>query len=38
MKAFIIDVGCGAGFDSLIAQMKLGPMGRVIGNAWTGVH
>ncbi|MFQ5925637.1 MAG: methyltransferase domain-containing protein, partial [Dehalococcoidia bacterium] len=27
----VVDVGCGAGFDALIAAMKVGPRGRVIG-------
>src|ERR671914_596660 len=27
----VVDVGCGAGIDSLIAAKKLGPDGRVIG-------
>ncbi len=27
----VLDVGCGAGFDALIAAMKAGPTGRIIG-------
>ncbi len=27
----VLDAGCGAGFDALIAAMKVGPGGRVIG-------
>jgi len=27
----VVDVGCGAGIDSLIAAKKVGPEGRVIG-------
>ncbi len=27
----VLDVGCGAGFDALIAAMKVGPTGHVIG-------
>ncbi len=27
----VLDVGCGAGFDALIAALKVGPGGRVIG-------
>jgi arsenite methyltransferase len=27
----VVDVGCGAGIDSLIAAKKVGPVGRVIG-------
>ena len=31
----VLDVGCGAGFDSLIAALQVGPSGRVIGiNSW----
>jgi ubiquinone/menaquinone biosynthesis C-methylase UbiE len=26
----VLDIGCGAGFDSLIAAMRVGPAGRVI--------
>src|SRR5262249_15141122 len=27
----VVDVGCGAGFDSLIAARMVGPQGRVVG-------
>src|SRR5437016_3468828 len=27
----VVDVGCGAGFDSLIAALKVGPAGKVVG-------
>jgi len=27
----VVDVGCGAGFDSLVAARRVGPAGRVIG-------
>lgn len=29
--AYVVDVGCGAGIDSLIAAKQVGPTGRVIG-------
>lgn len=27
----IVDIGCGAGFDSLVAALKVGPTGKVVG-------
>ena len=29
--ATVVDVGCGAGFDSLLAARRIGPSGRLIG-------
>jgi arsenite methyltransferase len=34
----VVDVGCGAGIDSLIAAKKVGPDGRVIGVDMTPLH
>ncbi len=28
---YVLDIGCGAGFDSLVAGLQVGPTGRVIG-------
>ncbi len=31
MGAIVLDLGCGAGLDSLIAAQRVGPKGRVLG-------